>query len=83
MASIGLTTPMEAMDKGKDKTIIYTKAVEGAHIKEINNMEETKEQDSCKRDTISVTNQTVGLLSILLKSKRRHIKSSINILYTY
>ena len=55
-ANIRLITSMEATDKGKDKTIIYIKAVEGAHTKKINNMEETREQDSYKRDTISVIN---------------------------
>ena len=47
---------MEAVDKDKDKTTIYTKAMEGAHTKKINNTEKTREQDSCRRDTISVTN---------------------------
>ena len=44
------------MDKAEDKTTIYTKAVEGEYTKEINNMEETKEQDFCRRDTISIIN---------------------------
>ena len=81
MASIGLTIPIEAIDKGKDKTTIYIKAVEGVHTKKTNNMEETREQDSCKRNAISAINQAVSLLSILLKSKRRYIRSFINILY--
>ena len=44
------------MDKAKDKTTIYTKAMEGEHTEEINNMEETKEQDFRRRDIISVIN---------------------------
>ena len=83
MASIGLTTPMEAMDKGENKTTIHTKAVKGVHTKETNDMEETREQDFHKKNAMSITNQTVGLLSILLKSKRRHTRSSINMLYTH
>ena len=83
IASIRLTTPIEAADKGEDKTIIYIKAVEGVYTEEINNIEETKEQNSCKKDTISATNQAVSLLSILLKSKRRYIRSSVNIYYIY
>ena len=43
MASIRLTAPIEAADKGENKTTVYIKAVEGVHIKEINNTEETKE----------------------------------------
>ena len=82
-ASIRLTTPIKAMDEGKDKTTIYTEAMEGAHTKEINNMEETREQDSHKRNAMSAINQAVGLLSILLKNKRRHIKSSTNMLCTH
>ena len=42
-ANIRLTVPIKAADKGKDKTTIYTKAVEGVYTKEINNMEETRE----------------------------------------
>ena len=42
-ASIRLTTPIKATDKGKDKTTIYIKAVEGVHTKKINNTEEIKE----------------------------------------
>ena len=83
IASIRLTIPIEAVDKSKDKTTIYIKAVEGVYTKEINNMEEIREQNSHKRDTISVINQAVGLLSILLKSKRRYIRSSINIYHIY
>ena len=47
---------MEAADKAKDKTTVYTEAVEGEHTEEINNMEKTKEQDFCRKDTIFVTN---------------------------
>ena len=56
MASTGLTVPIEAVDKAEDKTTIYTKAVEGEYTKEINNIEETKEQDFYRRDIISVIN---------------------------
>ena len=83
ITSIRLTAPIEAADKGKDKTTIHIKAIEGVYTKEINNIEETKEQDSCRRDIISVINQAVGLLSILLKSERRRIRSSVNIYYIY
>ncbi len=83
MASIRLTVYIEAADKGKDKATIYIEAVEGVYIKEINNIEETREQDFNRRDIISIINQAVGLLSILLKSKRRYIRSSVNILYIY
>ena len=55
-ASTGLTAPIEAADEAEDKTTIYTKAVEGEYTKEINNMEETKEQDFCRRDTMSAIN---------------------------
>ena len=41
-ASIRLTAPIEATDKGKDETTIYIKAVEGAYIKKINDTEKTK-----------------------------------------
>ena len=82
-ASIRLTVSIKAIDKAKDKTTIYIKAVEGEHTKKINNIEEIKEQDFCRRDTISIINQAVGLLSIPLKSKGRYIRSSINIYYIY
>ena len=55
-ASTGLTVPMEATDEAEDETTVYIKAVEGEHTKEINNIEETKEQDFYRRDTISVIN---------------------------
>ena len=42
-ASIRLTAPIEAADKVKNKTTIYIEAVEGEYIKEINNIEETRE----------------------------------------
>ena len=82
-ASIGLTAYIKAVDKGEDKATIYIEAEEGAHTKEINNMEETREQDFNRRDAISAINQAISLLSILLKSKRRHIRSSVNMLYIY
>jgi len=83
IASIGLTIYIEATDKGKDKATIYTETKEGVYTKEINNMEETREQDFNRRDAISAINQAISLLSILLKSKRRHIRSSVNILHIY
>ena len=82
MASIRLTVPIEAVDKGEDKTTIYIEAVKGVYTEETNNIKETREQDSCKRNAMSITNQAVSLLSILLKNKRRHIRSSVNILCT-
>ena len=83
IASIGLTVPIEAADKGEDETIVYIEAVEGVYTEKINDMEETREQDSRRRDIISAINQAVSLLSILLKSKRGHIRSSVNIYYIY
>jgi uncharacterized ferredoxin-like protein len=55
-ASTGLTAPIEAVDKAKDETTIHIEAVEGEYTKEINNIEETKEQDFCRRDAISAIN---------------------------
>ena len=55
-ASIGLTVYIEAVDKGEDKAIVYTKAVEGTYTKEINNIEETREQDFSRRDAMFVIN---------------------------
>ena len=55
-ASTKLTVPIEAANEAKDKTTVYIKAVEREYTKKINNMEETKEQDFCRRDTISVIN---------------------------
>ena len=55
-ASIRLTAPMEAADEGEDETTIYIEAVEGVYTKKINNTEETREQDSCRRDAIFVIN---------------------------
>ena len=56
MANIRLIIPIKAVDESEDKTIIDIKAVEGVYTEEINNIKETREQDSCRRDTISVTN---------------------------
>ena len=56
MASIGLTVPIEAADKAKDKTTIYIEAVEGEYTEEINDIEETREQDFRRRDAMSVIN---------------------------
>ena len=83
IASIKPTIFIEAVDKGKDKTTVYIEAVEGAYTEETNDIEETREQDSCKRNAISITNQAIGLLNILLKSKRRYIRNSINMLYIH
>ena len=55
-ASIKMTIYIEAADKGKDKATVYIEAVEGVYIKEINYIEETREQDFSRRDTISVIN---------------------------
>ena len=82
-ASIRLTIYIEAADKGKDKATIYIEAVERAYTKEINNIEETRERDFSKKDTMSTINQAISLLSILLKSKKRHTRNSINILYIH
>ena len=82
-ASIGLTAYIEAVDEGEDEATIYIEAVEGVYTEEINDIEETKEQDFSRRDAISAINQAVGLLNILLKSKKRYIRSSINILHIY
>ena len=81
--SIRLTIPIEAIDKDKDKTTVYIKAVERVHTKEINNIEEIREQDSYRKNAISAINQAVSLLSILLKSERRYIRSPVNIYYIY
>jgi hypothetical protein len=56
IASIKLTVPIEAVDKGEDKTTIYIEAVEGVYTKKTNNMEETREQNFSRRDTISIIN---------------------------
>ena len=56
MASIGLTAPMEAADKSENETTVYTEAIKGAHTEEINNIEKTRKQDSCRRDAMSVIN---------------------------
>ena len=56
MASIGLTAYIEAADEGEDEATVYTEAVEVVYTKEINDIEETREQDSRRRDTMSVIN---------------------------
>jgi hypothetical protein len=56
MANIKLTAPIEGADKGKDKTTIYIKAVEGVYTEKTNNIEKTRKQDFSKRDTISTIN---------------------------
>ena len=56
MANTGLTALIKAADEAKDETTIHIETVEGEYTKEINNMEETKEQDFCKRDTIFMIN---------------------------
>ncbi len=47
---------MEAVDEGKDEATIYIEAMEGAYTEEINNMEETREQDFSRRNTIFTIN---------------------------
>jgi hypothetical protein len=42
-ASIRLTTHIEAVDKVEDKALVYIEAVEEAHTREINVIEETRE----------------------------------------
>ncbi len=83
MASIGLTTHIEAIDKVEDKALVYIEAVEETHTTGINVIEETREQDFSKRDAMSTTSQATSLLSILSRSERRHTRSSVNILHTY
>ena len=83
MASIRLTVPIEAADEAKNETTIYIEAVEGEYTKEINDTEETREQDFRRRDAISIINRAISLLSIPLKSKRRHTRSSVNMRYIY
>ena len=56
IASIRLTIYIKAADEGKDKATIYTEAMEVVYTKEINNIEETREQDSCRRDAMSAIN---------------------------
>ena len=55
-ASIKLTTPIKAADEGNNKTTIHIKAVEGVYTEEINDIEKVREQDSCRKDTISAIN---------------------------
>ena len=43
IASIGLTAPIKAIDKGEDETTVYIEAVERVYTKEINNIEEIGE----------------------------------------
>ncbi len=82
-ASIRLTAHIEAIDKVEDKASVYIEAVEETYITGINVIEETREQDFSKRDTMSTTSQATGLLSILSRSKRRYTRSSVNMLYIY
>ena len=82
-ASIRLIIHIEATDKTEDKASVYTKAIEEVYTREINAIEETREQDSSRRSTMSITSQATSLLSILSRSKRRHTRSSINMLYIY
>jgi len=41
------------VDKVEDKALVNIKGVEEAHTKEINTIEETKEQDFSRKDTMS------------------------------
>ena len=43
IASIKLTAYIEAVNKDEDKATVYIEAMEGAHTKEINDIEETRE----------------------------------------
>ena len=56
IASTRLTAPIEAADEAEDKTTVHTEAIEGEYTEEINNIEETKEQDFRRKNTISVIN---------------------------
>ena len=82
-ASTRLTVYTEAADEAEDEASVNIEAAEEAHTGEISDIEETREQDFSKRSVMSTTSQAVGLLSILLKNKRRYIRSSVNILYIY
>ena len=42
-ASIRLTTPIEAADKGEDKTTVYIEAIKGTYTEETSDIEETRE----------------------------------------
>jgi len=55
-ASIRLTAYIEAIDKGEDEATVYTETVEEVYTKEINDMEETREQDFNKRDAMFTIN---------------------------
>jgi len=54
IASIRLTIYIEAMDEVEDEALVYIKAVEETHTIGINVIEETREQDFSKRDTMSI-----------------------------
>jgi len=82
-ASTGLTAHTEAADKAEDEASVNIEAVEEAHTGEISDMEETREQDFSKRSVMSATSQAVGLLSILSKSRRTYMRSSVNMLHIY
>src|SRR6266536_5975673 len=82
-ASIRLTVHIEAIDEVEDKASVYIEAVEETHTIGINVIEETREQDFSKRDVMSIISQAASLLSILSRSKRRHTRSSVNMLYIY
>ena len=56
ITSIRLTAYIEAVDEGEDEATIYTEAMEEVYTKEINNMEETREQDFSRRDAMSAIN---------------------------
>jgi hypothetical protein len=79
-ASIRLTVHIEAVDEVEDEASVYTEAV---HTEEISVIEETREQGFGKRDVMSTTSQATSLLSILLRSERRYIRGSVNMLRTH
>ena len=56
IANIGLTVPIKAINEGEDEITIYIKAMEGVYTKEINNTEDIREQDFCRRDIIPIIN---------------------------
>ena len=56
IASIRLTIYIEAADEGKDKATVHTEAIEEVYTEEINDIEETREQDFSRKDTMSVIN---------------------------
>jgi hypothetical protein len=48
-----LTAHTEAVDKVEDEALVNIEAAEEAHTREINDIEETREQDFSKRSVMS------------------------------